>query len=259
MQPKCHFRFKRFQRLIRNDLFVQYRTLLIAGGAILGILIFINFLSLLGNSRVTAPAGFYPLLLFAGGYIISSMAFTDLHHPQKSYLYLTLPCSNTEKFLSRLVLTSVGYGLATLILYFLFSAIISLLSLLLTGYASPLFDPFEREIFISLGVYLVTQSLFLLGAVYFRRHAFIKTVLSLFGLLLVLALFTLLILRLSFWNDWVNLRDDPRGLFISSELTKASLESFFIALGQTLKYLFWTVLAPFFWIVTFLRLKETEA
>ncbi len=258
MQPKSPFRFNRFQRLIKNELLTQYRTLLIAGGAILGILLFINFLSLLGNNRAVAPTSFYGLLLFAGGYIVSSMAFTDLHHPQKSYLYLTLPCSNAEKFLSRLILTSVGYGLATLILYFLFSALISLLSMLLTGYAPPMFNPFDREIFISLGVYLVTQSLFLAGAVYFRKHAFIKTVLSLFGLLLLLLLFTLLILRLFFWNDWVDLRNYPRDLFVSSGLTKATLESFFITLGKILKYLFWTVLAPFFWIVTFLRLKETE-
>jgi len=81
MQLNLQFNFNRFWHLIKNDVVTNYRTLLTAAGAALGILLFINFISMLSTSEPAVALVFYPLILFIGGYLITSMSFSDLHHP----------------------------------------------------------------------------------------------------------------------------------------------------------------------------------
>ena len=259
MQLNLQFNFNRFWHLIKNDVVTNYRTLLTAAGAALGILLFINFISMLSTGEPAVSLVFYPLILFIGGYLITSLSFNDLHHPQRSYVFLTLPASNLEKFLSKLVLTTVGYVLGTLILYFLFSVLMSTVNLIIFQESHPLFNPFDRVIWITIGVYLITQSIFMVGAVYFRKHAFIKINLFLFIVQIALALFAVILVKLVFigyFEGWQFNFDDIK---LPSIAVEQRLENFFWGFVQFMKFLFYWVLAPVLWLVSYFRLKETEA
>ncbi len=256
MQADTQFDIKRFWHLVRNDLFTNFRSLLIAGGAAIGILLFINFFSMLGDQQVLVLPVFYCLMLFIGGYIITSNVFSDLHHPQKNYVYLTLPASNLEKFISKLLLTTVGYILGAMILYFLFSVIMSLVNLLFFGFTNPLFNPFDEVVWICNGVYLVTQSIFLLGAAFFRKNALIKTVFALWVGATALGIFAALTGRILFWEFIDGWHSD---MFFHYFGLEEQLSDFFTSFGETMIFCFRWILAPVLWFITFLRLKEAEA
>ncbi len=259
MLTDSRFEIGRFWQLIKNDLFTNYRALLIAGGAAIGILLFINIISILGSREVLVPIVFYPLMLFIGGYIVTSVAFNDLHHPQRSYVYLTLPASNLEKFLSKLLLTTLGYVLGTLVLYFLFSVLMSLINVTFFGHGYPLFNPFDEVVWTTIGIYVITQSIFLLGAAFFRKNAFLKTVFTLFILQIALSLFVGLLARILFWKYFSGWEFGFDDMIISSHGLEQSLENFFIGFGHLMKFVFFYLLAPFLWFVTYFQLKETEA
>ncbi|MFH1851999.1 MAG: hypothetical protein ABIA75_06605 [Candidatus Neomarinimicrobiota bacterium] len=252
------FDLNRFWHLVKNDLLTNYRTILIGGGAALGLLFFINIISILSDGEVLVPLVFYPLMLFIGGYIVTSLAFQDLHHPQRSYVYLTLPASNLEKFLSKLVLTTVGYIFGTLVLYFLFSLVMSLLNLLLFSHGYPLFNPFDRIVWITIGIYTITQSIFMLGAAYFRKNALIKTIFSLHALAFAVIVFTGIVFRIVFWDLFNGFEFNAHDFDFPSNMAEKRLENFFLGFAEVMKFIFFYLLAPFLWLITYLRVKETE-
>ncbi len=251
------FNPNRFWHLVRNDLFSNFRSLLIAGGAAIGLLLFINFFTILGG-EVFAPREFYCLMLFIGGYIITSVAYNDLHHPQKSYVYLTLPASNEEKFLSKLLLTSVGFIFAAMLLYLVFSILMSLVSLIVFGESYPIFNPLDRVVWICNGVYFITQSIFLLGAVIFRKNTLIKTLLSLWLIASALSIFAGIVFRITFWEFFDGWNFIDNHFYFSSVELDQKFTDFFTGFGKLMAFCFKWLIAPVLWLVTYLRLEETE-
>lgn len=258
MKPDNIFDRNRFFILMRNDLFTGYRNLLIAGGAIAGALLSIYLLTTWNNSNSDFHRTFFPMIIFFGGYLMTSMIYKDIHEKQRNYIYLTLPASTLEKFLSRLLLTSVGFVAIVLVVYYLFSWIAAGLSLLIFDRSLPAFQPFTRETMTALGVYIVTQSIFLFAAVYFRSHAFFKTILSLFSFSVVVGIFSMLIARLVFWKYFDGLFM-PDQFNIDLEHMSCFGESFGELISAAAKIFFWFIMAPYFWVLTYFRLKETEA
>jgi hypothetical protein len=109
--------------------------------------------------------------------------------------------------------------------------------------------------------YLVTQGVFVVGSVYFRKLAFIKTNLYLW-------LFGILVLILVAFTAWLLFRDFTVG-------SRIDLQPYFQRLGESgelqavleplarrfclpAKVLFWGLLAPVCWLISYLRLRETE-
>lgn len=254
MNVENYFNIRRFALLIKNDILKQYRTFLTAIGAVTGILLAIILLSHKSSGFWNFHLVFYPLVLFIGGFILSSFTFAELHHPQKSYVYLTLPCSILEKFVCKFLLTSIGYIIISAVLFYLFSIIAAGLNMLLFKQTFPVFNPFDEVILQNIRIYMVTQSIFLFAAVYFKKNNLIKMILSLFLLSIVCSAFATLVLRLTYWDYW----DNGFLIFSNSSELGFHAEPFFRKLSQIFEFLFWWIMAPYFWILGFLRLKETE-
>ena len=114
---------------------------------------------------------------------------------------------------------------------------------------------------LAVAAYLVTQSVFLVGSVYFRKLAFVKTALYLVLLGIVLTIVAGL-------AAWFVFRDYAVGRTIMMEpylkelgatgdmerVLRPLAEKFWL----TARLLFWIVLAPVGWIISYLRLRETE-
>jgi hypothetical protein len=196
--------------------------------------------------------------LFVSGTLLSSNAYGSLREDTSAGAWLTLPASIFEKFISRLFLTSIGYVLATALIYFIISALSEGINRILFNYSHPLFNPFVTRLWIPMTVYLVVQSVFLTGSIFFRRFAFVKTLLFLLILCLALVLFFMLSLKIIMGGQFGALSDHGLGIAWNM-LASDWLLQVKDTLAQITGTLFWGILAPFCWVVSYFRLREFEA
>jgi hypothetical protein len=255
------FSIRRLALLLRRDFSAGYKSVVIAMAAVGGFVILVTVVSAFGRELGAIHGPMYFLLLFIGGYVVTSLSFKELHLNGQSVFYLTLPGSSLEKYLSKLLVTSIGYAFGSLFFYTAVSSAAEGINRLVFGYGHAFFNPFERTTLITVAVYLVTQAVFLVGSVYFRKLAFIKTNLYiwLFGIVVVV-LVTII--------GWLIFRDYAIG-------NRIELDPYFQRLGESgelqtvlgpmaerfwgvAKVLFWGIMAPVCWVISFLRLRETE-
>ena len=252
---------RRLGLLLRRDFSSGYKSVFIAMAAVGGFAILVTIVSAFGRDLGPIHKTMYYMLLFLGGYIVTSFAFKELHLDGQSVFYLTLPGSSLEKFLSKLLVSSVGYASGSLFFYTAVSSAAEGINRLIFGYGHPFFNPFERATMIAVAMYLVTQAVFLVGSVYFRKLAFIKTNLYiwLFGIILVIlvAVFGWLIFRDYAIGKRIELDPYFQQLGESGEM-QAVLLPLAEKFGQVAKVLFWAVMAPVCWVISYLRLRETE-
>ena len=230
---------------LRADLHQQSRAVLIGACAGAAVILIANVFSPeTGGPDVHAT--FFPLALVAGGLLFTSTLFAELPDKPRAHAYLTLPISTLERWAVRMLLSTVGYAAVALVGYFLVTLLGAGISQLIRGQAQPVFAPSVDD-WRAVLAYLVTSSLFLFGAIYFRRWNALKVILSLAGLFLGLALIAAGVAWLLFSEFSGNF--DPM-------LERAPHVVEAIEAGA--KIFFWGILGPLFWFLTWLRLSETE-
>ncbi len=237
MTGENYFNLNRFGLLVKNDLLINKQAILTFIAAIAGVLFLFGLISPVGAEISNFHPTAYFLLLFVGGFWTTSLAFKDLHDKQKSYAFLTLPCSNFEKFLSILLLTSIGYVLGISVFYYLLSLIVVAINSLLFGYPQYIFNPFQHDILLNIRSFLIFQAVFFLGAIYFKSRVMTKTILYLSCLAIIFTLFTFLIIMMLL---------GPFGI---------SLLHLFTSIFSSI---FWLILAPCCWVIAYIRLCEAE-
>lgn len=207
------------------------------------------------------------------GCLLASTTFSVLGNKQQGIGYLVLPASHLEKLICALLFHVVLFFAAfTLIFYIVDIPMTHLGQQLireqtrdgLPVYVPPVYNVFtaeggpipERVNHLFLIGFFAIQSAFVLGSVYFRRAAFIKTTIAVLLFGLVLMLFGTKIERM-LPHGW-----RMRGLFEWERYDD-------IANGETRIYIsFWieTILLNLlrfglpvlFWVITYFRLKEKE-
>jgi hypothetical protein len=180
------FSFQRFLLLIKRTAVFNQKSWIIGIASAFGLLIIIWFTPVLTilpawheyriQSLLTPAIFFYT----AGGLVITSSLFNELHSPATAFLNLTLPATAFEKLFSAWLISAVLFTLVTLTGYFLLHLAIQLTTMAIVPSFPQiqLFNPFEPEMFEDIFTYVFYNSLFLLGAVYFKKLNFIKTLLS---------------------------------------------------------------------------------
>jgi hypothetical protein len=235
--------------------------------AVGGVMLLFSFLSMLRGSVGEFYTRFFIGLLFLGGLISTSSAFRELHQPGSGPFYLTLPGTLVEKLLSKFLVSSVGFAVATL----LFTGGVSVLSELINravfGNSHPLFNPVAPGHLHTAAIYLVLQAMFLLGSIWFRKAAFIKTALALIILLIGFSIIGGVIFRLVFGSLFTSSGPRPEMMnmfsFDFGSGTFNSQGSGAFARGAQVfstvaRVGFWALLAPFCWVAAYFRLRETE-
>ncbi len=275
---KGFFSPKRFSQLLFRDFISAYRGALIAMAAVAGSVLFIAVMTALGTKLGGGKGpeaefyyGFFGQVLMLGGLIVSSLAFREAHRGGRGIFYMTIPSSAFEKLASKLLVTSVGYAAGTLLFFTVLSAVCEGAIRLIFGFGFGFFNPVSSYALWSVAGYLIVQSMFLLGSLWFKKTAFVKTSLwlALFGVA------TLAIAALAVWiffardiSDAVaSLRSDAVSgasfdwsqerfmqLFGDGSAGRQGLEVFFIVL----KVMVCGLLAPACWLASYFRLKEIE-
>ena len=182
METNSNFSIQRIGYLIRKDIWESRKIAGIIGMAVFGFFLMI-FMSFGRRAEETPHEVLYPMLLFIGGFIFTSIIFRELYTKPRGQFYLTLPASNFEKLLSKWLLSAILYPIAITIFYWLFSIIAN--GLYAYWYGEPLvgfMTDWTRELKDLIPFYIVFQTLFFLGAITFTKYNIFKTFFSMFVL-----------------------------------------------------------------------------
>ncbi len=228
--------------------------LLIASASFAGALLMITLLA--GRSNPASLANIVPLyyvVLFVGGFVFTSNIFSELHSTQRSIPFLTLPVSSFERFANSWLLTAIIYPLLALLVF----TLIIFLSHLILGinFENGAFSAvWSAEAIKIVWIYVITQSIFLFGAIYFRKHNFIKTLLSLFVIPNIIGLFLFIAGYLVFGT--LNFGNSE---FIHNSSLSPGLETLITkTIPEVSKFAFNYLIIPFFLTLTWFGIKERQ-
>jgi hypothetical protein len=241
--------WRRLWLLIRSDAIADYRFVLMASGAIAALL----FLSALGAQEDATDfyTGWFAGFVMIAGSLYASMSFRELHDKNRNDAYLLLPASSAEKTLARLLRSTVGFAVYALILVTVCSWLTEGVRWLVVGRANPVFTPTAPVVWHSLGIFLVVQAPFFLGAAWFRRMHLLKTWLVLTGIPVVLGC-------LGFGTLWLLYGDDLALSNVDLDNYYLAHQAIFDAMQLSLEFLLFIALPVFCWYVAWLRVKETQ-
>ncbi len=245
--------------LLKKDIAGIVTKTLIVTGAVAAFILFISAL----NAYNRPDSGqfyfrFFKDILFFGGFIITAGSFTDMHKKETAQNFLLLPASTFEKFLSRLILTSAGYAVITIAGMMLLSYISEGINILIFSRHNGLFNPLNKNVWLLVAHYMVTQSIFFLGSVYFRKYNFIKTINVIFLFVILVSIVLFLFLRIVFFDFFSNFfKLDPSAYSFRWGISNVYPENL-SSLVTFIKISYWIIPAPLFWIISYFRVKEAE-
>ena len=264
------FNFNRFILLLKAELLQGKRRPLIVGAAAFALMTFL-VISLPDKDT----GGFedheflniyyiwYPIFLLLGGFIFTSFSFSELDEKTGAHHYLTLPASTLEKFVSKWFITSIGFAFAFTTAFWIATIIINMLSQAIYGATPYDFSPFNKiegfetqTTFLFVKIYLAVQTMYLVGAIMFRKYVVFKTPLASLAITLAFAFVMTIIARIVLWN-WFD------GWFDVGQMNmrpNETLENFFDGRFENLGWFCLWFLLPL-WMLTigFFKLKEKEA
>ncbi len=253
-----YFDPKRLWLLIRREEILNLRSVVTAILTISGITVVIMLLSMIDSNSRGVHEGLYPTILFIGGFAVAAGSFKGMHSRTMVLDWLMLPASMEEKFLSRLLVISLGYWFLTTLVYFLASVAGAVLSQLLFGDGiTNIFNPLSAEVFRMLPHYIILQSVFFAGGAVYRKHQLLKTIMTIAAGFILYGLFSALIVRILIggYGNYTHTIDFSRSfslpLFNSTRKTGGQLFT-------VIRILYYGLLTPFCWLVAYLRVREAE-
>lgn len=234
---------QRFAWLLRNEAVRNYRSWALVSGivALLALL-----LSAFGAWDGNVGNNFYEALfiatLFALGTTATSQVFADLHGRGTNAAFLLLPASALEKTAARLVVHTVALFVYLLVFTTVLSFVLEGINAALFGVRRELFSPFDRAAWSIAPHYLAVQSVFFLGAAWFRKLHFVKTV----GAVLAIAIgWSVVAVAIA-----LAIRVNAPGQFFIDDPSDWVLE--------TAPIVYYLVLPVFCWFVAWLRVTEAQ-
>lgn len=252
MNLKNYFELSRFWLLLKMELFRSKKAILMTIVITFGVLCTGQVLEIIFEDKKVfdSHSESYSFALIIGGFILSSLAFSDLTNNLRRYNYLTLPASTLEKFLSMWLLTSVGWTFLHTIVYTIYAFMANLIApVFFSHIAFGAFAPMGEVPMETMKYYFVFQGIFLVGAVHFQGFVFPKT-------LFTLILFAALCGTIVYFMMAETFMTDHECTSASECVLLKRIEAHGICRLITL---FWWLLAPLCWVITYLGLKDQEA
>lgn len=241
----------RVGRLMLNDVLLEGRGLLVAAASVAGAVILIWGLLPAGYSQGAYEGFVYPWTLILGGYLFTSGSFAGTHRRDRGIDFFMLPAAHWEKFTSKVLQTSVLYTLAVVLFCVVLSGFVSLVRLAMGREFVQLFNPFTKEVLHVSVAYFVSHAVFLYGSASFGSRAFIKT--ALMGIaFLVATMFYLSLVGRVVAPQLAVIDQDTANRFVAVNWERLG------TIGRVVGYVLLYSVTPYFWALTYLRLRETE-
>ena len=253
------FEWRRLGLLLRNDIVTGYRSFLLQAAAIAGLVIVIEIFNMLSANAANnqAPFWWFYAFLVGWGVVVASGGFKELHDRTKNETYLLLPASALEKTVARFLLVTLGFYAFFVVFSTLLALVTQTVDALMIGRQFRWFPrPGDGLLWILFGNLFVVQSVFFLGAAWFRKLHLVKTVLAMFVIGCVLTAF-------GFALMWLFLPQFRDGLGLSLhgyELDPLFEDHpvFLAAAGSVLQILYFAGIPIFCCFVAWLRVRETQ-
>lgn len=248
---------ERFGVLIHNDLLMTASARAVALGSALGVIFVLDVIAA-GLRAEFSHRDVFTGLLVIGGFLLTSVSFADIHDPRRATHYLTLPGSMLEKYIARLLVTTVGWTVTVLVSYIAVSALGAGISQALFGRSIGIFLPVTSDGWKAVAEYLVANSIFIFGAIYFRKATFVKVVLAATILGIAFSLYLALVTRVVFighFSHFVPTQAELAATFGNNANISPELQRIATVTGKIFS---WAVVPLFFWIMGYRRLRETE-
>jgi len=248
---------RRLGLLMKNDIVVA-RTPAIMLAAACGTVFVLYFLTAIGGGSPLFSRIAYPIVLMVLGFILSSASFAEIHETRTGAFQLTSPGSLLEKYLGKVLLTSVGWTVVLTLAFMATTALGALLTRLVLHTSHGVFLPNRRWVWETVALYLVNQSIFILGSIYFRKAAFLKTLLWLTIIATVFGIFFMLVWRGIYWNAFTAFSPSDVEMQAVMDVHTEPARRLLAGASTVGDVLRWSVVPIFFWVAGYLRLRETE-
>ena len=250
-----NFNLKRLQYFIYRQTVLNIHSVIISAGSIFGVLLLYTIIvSNFSPFQVAKIPGFHIWIFFIAGFIFTGKIFSELHDPLKGYFYLTLPVSNLERLIGSWLLSSplyiIGYGTFTFLMISLAGAI--------TDSPVTVSSFFDIAYLEYISTFLVLQTVFFLGACYFRKNIFSKTLLSVFLFFLSIGILTFIFAYFLFFSSEKTDFTGNFQFFLYSENNNNYMFSIQNKFIDIVTFLFWYILGPFMLLVSYFKLKERQ-
>lgn len=253
METNNYFSIHRLYLLSRRQVFSNGKSLIIAFGGVAGFLLIISLLVAYFNpTALTGLTALYFTSMFIGGYIFTSHIFNEMHQIQKGYNFLTLPVSIHERLANAWLLTGIFFPALSLLVM---AAMVFLANLIMnfTVDVAPFQSVFSHNSFVLIRIYIITQTIFLFGSVYFRKNNFLKTLLAIILISIVLNMYA----GLLGWGLFNSM--DMEGMAMDmNQLPPAMSQLLEKYIPNISKFAFNYLTLPFFLLLTWFGLKERQ-
>ena len=245
------FSIRRTTLLMGRYMALNFKYYAVIFSTMCGVLIGISLLKTWSNGGAYDTDSFLgmgQLFIFLMGLIITSTIFKELGTKSRGWFYMMLPANPMEKLLANWLISTVVYSVVASAVLVLTSMVNSLFTSLIFNESFYIVNPFRADFLKLLLHYCIIQSIFFLGAIYFEKNNFFKTLLAIVVSSIGLMIITGIVVKLIFQSPEITI--DP----IEQNGTPEFLESFLLAV----KIGYYALIVPFFLTVSYFRLKERE-
>lgn len=204
------------------------------------------------------------VFIIVSGFIFAARTYSIFKYTPGGIHYLMIPTTHFEKLVTSIILSIFYFLSAVLITYVIGNTIGTYAGNMIFG----LHDPVHFELFnlgnnsiqysgndvdhSLFGLFLsfaISQSLFILGSIYFRKNAVGRTFLSMIALTTVLIIIEVLFLKVAYGSVEIQ----THNIHLTNDAAQKLFQSW-ITVWQIGKY----CAIPFLWVVSYFRLTEKE-
>jgi len=200
------------------------------------------------------------LILIAGAFYAARF-FREIHSPSNGVAYFMIPATQFEKLIVSILMTTVYFFTMMIVSYVIGNFLGAFLNNMLANIDllpfqhssiqwklfSNISTPFKESYFLFtiFKLFLLHQSIYLLGSIYFKNNHFFKTFLAINIIQLFLLIVFIIELRLFFGFGGLNIN-----------INNLSYD-FGMTVGKIMRSIIYA-LTPFFWVVSYFRLTEKQ-
>lgn len=205
------------------------------------------------------------MFLNIAGFIFAAKAFKVFNYTPSGMHYLLIPATHLEKMITAVLLSTFYFFAMILVTYTIGTTVGISVSNLIFDTNNPIQYPLLQSVpdyyvqgqLIRSGssildtfiVFAGIQSIFMLGSIFFKGNAIGKTMLSIIAIGMLLGLFELFLLKITF---------GAYQSFGGMLLISGPMSALLFPGVETIVSIFKYALIPFFWVVTYFRLTEKE-
>lgn len=202
------------------------------------------------------------MFLYISGFIFAARTFKIFNHTPGGMHYLLIPATHLEKLATAIILSTFYYFAMILITYTIGTTLGTTIGNIFFESNNPIvFALFQSvpdhysnsqgpESLLNKFIFFAgIQSVFMLGSIYFKGNVVGKTFLAIIAISIILGIIELFLLKITFGS-----------YHMDGQMTNVSINSeqgFLYALSIAGK-IFAYALIPFFWVVSYFRLKEKQ-